>query len=231
MANAQPLNLQILSVLRGRLEAGKWRVGDQLPTIDALVEEFGVSRVTVRQALDALEREGIISKRRGSGTKVERDLTRTRWVNLPSTMRELLSSLRELEADVLTTSVTRDVPLEASVDTAKAAKYIRMQRVHSLQGVPYCLVDLYLDELIYRRNPRLFQQKPVLHVIAQKKYAQIAHARQTLTVRTADVPEAESLNIDVADPVAEIKRIVLDAKSRLIYAATILYPSQFVRLT
>ena len=49
-----PAYLQILKALRAHLTSGDWRVGDQIPTDEELTQQFGVSRFTVRAALDVL---------------------------------------------------------------------------------------------------------------------------------------------------------------------------------
>jgi GntR family transcriptional regulator len=69
-ANASvPMYHQIAQVLRRRLEAGDLGATGQLATEHELCEEFGVSRTTVRHALSYLKREGLLSSRRGVGTR------------------------------------------------------------------------------------------------------------------------------------------------------------------
>lgn len=66
----QPLYYQIYSKLLSRINAGEYSPGDMLPTEQNLLETFGASRATVRQALGLLENEGIIERRPGKGTFV-----------------------------------------------------------------------------------------------------------------------------------------------------------------
>ena len=56
--------------LRDQISEGRLRDGELLPGEQRLAETFGVSRVTVRRALDALSQGGMIDRRAGSGTKV-----------------------------------------------------------------------------------------------------------------------------------------------------------------
>jgi GntR family transcriptional regulator len=65
-----PAYLQILQALRARLVNSDWRVGDQIPTDEELMEQFGVSRFTVRAALDVLVADGVIKRYRRRGTFV-----------------------------------------------------------------------------------------------------------------------------------------------------------------
>ena len=65
-----PLRHQIQQVLRSSIEGGDIAPDERLPTELALVQRFGVSRATIRAALAALERDGLIRRRQGSGTFV-----------------------------------------------------------------------------------------------------------------------------------------------------------------
>ncbi len=65
-----PLYWQLAAALRGRIAAGEYPAGAQLPTEGALCMEFGVSRITVRGALDRLTSEGLLRRERGRGTFV-----------------------------------------------------------------------------------------------------------------------------------------------------------------
>jgi GntR family transcriptional regulator len=65
-----PAYLQILHSMRARLASGDWRVGDQIPTDEELMAHFGVSRFTVRAALDVLVADGIVKRYRRRGSFV-----------------------------------------------------------------------------------------------------------------------------------------------------------------
>ena len=71
--------------LTKRIGTGEYRVGDYLPSEKQLASEFGVSRPTVRRALDYVEALGLISRRRGDGTKVlaEKPFTEYRYTTRP----------------------------------------------------------------------------------------------------------------------------------------------------
>ncbi|MGJ3263260.1 MAG: GntR family transcriptional regulator [Salinarimonas sp.] len=69
-ASPTPLYLQLAEQIRARVAEGAIRVGDAVPSERELSLLGGVSRVTVRKALDLLLREGLLSRRQGSGTYV-----------------------------------------------------------------------------------------------------------------------------------------------------------------
>lgn len=68
----RPLYSQILEILRDRIIRGEYAVDEQLPTEVELAEQFEVSRITSKRALIELEREGLIYRRRGSGSFVKK---------------------------------------------------------------------------------------------------------------------------------------------------------------
>src|SRR6476661_3586979 len=69
-AGGAPLYARLRQVLHDRLASGEWRPGDQIPTIRELGLLYGVSRITVVQALDELSREGLLVRWQGKGVFV-----------------------------------------------------------------------------------------------------------------------------------------------------------------
>jgi DNA-binding transcriptional regulator YhcF (GntR family) len=71
LSNAEvPLYVQLADLFRQRIAKGVWKEGDKLPSLEQLVGEFEVARVTVRQAIDRLARDGLVLPQRGRGTFV-----------------------------------------------------------------------------------------------------------------------------------------------------------------
>src|SRR6266852_2932795 len=64
------LYARVETVLAGEITDGDLRIGDQLPTEDSLIARFGVSRITVRRAIQNLVSRGLVEIRRGKGTFV-----------------------------------------------------------------------------------------------------------------------------------------------------------------
>ncbi|WP_205407561.1 GntR family transcriptional regulator [Collinsella phocaeensis] len=79
-ASEAPLYYQLYSVLKERIIDGVYAVGSILPSESDMIQEFGVSRITIRRALADLENDGYIEKRKGKGSlvlrmRLERPLT------------------------------------------------------------------------------------------------------------------------------------------------------------
>ncbi len=75
-----PLYRQLATTLRRQIAAGEARPGDRLPSESQLIARFGVSRITVRQALSDLEREGLVERSAGRGTFVREPRRPVAWL-------------------------------------------------------------------------------------------------------------------------------------------------------
>src|SRR5690349_13099247 len=61
----QPVYRQLQDLIRGHVESGTWKPGEMIPAEKALAQQFGVARMTVRQATEGLMREGLLVRVRG----------------------------------------------------------------------------------------------------------------------------------------------------------------------
>ena len=225
-----PLYLQLETLLRKRLEAGEWRVGDQISTIKQLCAEYRVSRITLRQALAQLEKEGLIYRGRGRGTFVTSDAKPVRWLILPTDWKGLVEHIDKLHARVVHVGkAAPQPPLEAS-DGRPAAAYWTARRVNYTDRAPYSFTTIYLARDVYLRNPRGYRAKPVLPLLARQRGLGIGRASQVLTVTSADANTANLLELEVGAPVAEVRRVICDDKDRVIYLANVIYPSRHLRI-
>jgi GntR family transcriptional regulator len=104
-----PKYVQLGKILRRMIAAQEYRPGEQIPTEAALCRAYGVSRITVREAINTLAQEGLLQRRQGRGTFVARQKLRrniARLYSFSSDMRELgiaprsrMLALRREEAD------------------------------------------------------------------------------------------------------------------------------------
>ena len=221
--------MQLATLMRRRITTGAWRPGQQLPTLQELVATFGVSRVTVRQAVAILENEGLVWRRQGKGTFVAEGAATSRRMDLQTAWSALTGINEGASVRLIELRDSVQPPLEPSEGTAAPA-YQYMRRVHSHEGRPYVLADLYLDRRIYQRDPGGFQSHMLLPMLERTPGVEIARAWQTLVIGTADLEAAEYLQIPLNAPVAEIRRVVVDGTDTVIYLGDVVYSGDFVRL-
>lgn len=222
-----PLYMQLHALLMRRLEAGEWPKDSKFPTLETLMQAYGVSRVTVREAIARLERDGIVSRSRGRGTYVLRDPSRDRWLLLPDRWDDLVTHITSLAG------TSKELEREECVleGADKADRYIRLRRLnHTASDAPYSITDVRLAMDLYRRDPEGFDANPILPHLARLHDVIPSRADQELTISTADQPTARLLALDVGAPVAQVQRQVYDADDRLIYHADVVYPARHLRI-
>jgi GntR family transcriptional regulator len=229
-ASPIPRYVQLAEILRERIARGQWRAGGKLPSLEELVREFDVARVTVRQAVDVLAREGLLSPERGRGTFVTHRKADERRLRAVTTMGDLAALYRDSKAQLLNLGEACAAPAIAEGEGSAAPRYFYMRRVHALDGTPYCVISIYLDERIFRRAPERVRKELVIPLLMSMKGVKIARARQTLTLGTADVDEAKHLRVAVNAPVGRVRRVFNAGDGTVIYLAEVTYRGDFVRL-
>src|SRR5215207_5327304 len=82
-----PRYVQIADLFRQRIARGGWCAGTRVPSNEELMREFDVSRITIRQAVDVLARDGLLEARQGSGTFVTGEVRDDRWLRVDEPYR------------------------------------------------------------------------------------------------------------------------------------------------
>ena len=225
-----PRYAQVSELLRRRIERGTWPPGTQLPTLEALMAEFDVARVTVRQAVTLLAREGLVSAQRGRGTFVTGRLPRRRELRLATTLAALADMYRDDEPKLTLVDEATAMPALTPADGKPAPRYRFLRRVHSRDGEAYCAISVYLDERIFRKAPARFRRHTVIPVLLDLPGVAIAKAWQTLRIGTADVEVARLVGMPVNAPVAEVRRVCRDAAGTVVYLGEITYRGDYIHL-
>lgn len=225
-----PKYAQIAETLRQRIARGMWPHGARLPGNDTLAAEFSVSRVTIRQAVELLTREGILEAQQGRGTFITGDVSQDRWLRVETTLTDLAKVYRTTSPKIINISETRcEAPLHPE-DGLPAANYVFMRRVHSRKRQPYCVISIYLDETIFRKAPKRFRSETVIPILMEMPGHVIATARQRLTIGTADLEVSRLLRIPLNSPVAEVRRVFTARDGTVIYLGEVTYRGDFISI-
>jgi GntR family transcriptional regulator len=225
-----PLYAQVASVLRCEIESGAWSLGEQLPAFEELADRFDVARATMRQAIELLEQEGLVRRRQGRGTFVERDAREQRWLSLASDWQSFVRMIEPLRPKLLLVEPAERQPRIMDGEGKPAAAYQHLKRVHYKDDSPFCAIDIYLAADIYLRAAEEFRTQVVVPILARMPEVGIAKVRQTLTVDGANQAAAELLELPLGAPVATVRRAITDRAGTCIYVADIVYRGDVVKL-
>jgi len=224
-----PLYLQVASTLRRRIEIGHWKKGEKISTIDELEREFEVGRVTVRQAIDLLQDEGLVRRQQGKGTFVIKKIKEERWLKLDISMSSLLETLAGNTPKFMAPEAPSSPPRLNSDEGKPAEEYICLKSVQSRSKKPYGIVNVHLAKWVYELAPDSFRNDLALAILPKLKQIKIKHAHQTLVIGSADTETAYLLKTRLNAPVAEVHCVVTDENDIAIYVAEIIYRGDCIK--
>jgi GntR family histidine utilization transcriptional repressor len=143
---AAPIFQRIKDYLSGEISAGRWKAGELVPSEQALVRKFGVSRMTVNRAVRELTAENVLTRRQGAGTFVAPQKYQATLVEIRNIADEIRargrvhrSGLRLVEEDAASTI------LAAQFDLAPGAALFHSVIVHFEDDVALQVEDRWVN--------------------------------------------------------------------------------------
>lgn len=200
---------RLYELLSAALQDGTIAPESALPSEPELCARHGMSRTTVRRALDRLEREGRIVRRRGSGTYARPQRTQPRFcVELHS----LPGMLAALESRSTTKTLRFDpapVPqgLRAMAAAIGPATYA-LERLRSTNGQPLSLTTAYLPETVASRLRRPIARRESVMTVLGRLGCQTAAVRCTVGAVPADAAAARALDVPLGSPLLRVRAVL-----------------------
>ena len=230
MGRAQ--HAEIAKDLAEQIASGKVPVGDLLPTEFELCERYGASRYTVRMALGQLQEQGLISRRKNVGTRVEASRPTAGFM-------QSLASLEDLAQFGAThVRVVRDVA-EVVVDLQQAqllgcqggSRWLRVSSLRmdgSKKSRPIGWTDVYIDPAYAEVGPmvRKAPQTLISELIESRYGRRITRIRQDLRASTVPAHLAEELKVDAGSPALMIVRRYFDAADEAFEITVTIHPAE-----
>lgn len=210
----------IADELRARVESGELATGHLLPSESELSGAYGVSRVTVRKALELLRDEGLIDARQGFGWFVATDPVRQALGRL-GTIEEQLAGLG-VESERRITGF-RFVPAPPRVrQVLGTGQVLEVRRVNLADGQPFAQVTVWCpDDLGARLSRADVEKAPFYELVG----VPIGGATQTIGAVVADRSDAELLAVPVGSPMLRCERVTRDTDDRPVLVSVFLFPA------
>ena len=230
MARAQ--HTEIANDLAEQIASGKVPVGDLLPTEFELCERYGASRYAIRMALGQLQEQGLISRRKNVGTRVEASRPTAGFM-------QSLASVEDLAQFGAThVRVVRDVG-EVVVDLQQAqvlgctggSRWLRISSLRmdgSKKSRPIGWTDVYIDPAYADVGPmvRNAPQTLISELIESRYGRRITRIRQDLRASTVPAHLAEELKVDAGSPALMIVRRYFDAADEVFEITVTIHPAE-----
>jgi GntR family transcriptional regulator len=212
-------------LLKERIVTGALAAGDRLPGEPSLANSHGLSRVTVRRALDGLARDGLIRRRPGAGTFVRQaDRPQPLTGDLSNMLANLAAMGRDTEVELLSFGYVD--PPAAVAEALRLAPGERAQhalRVRSMDGAPFSYLSTHVPERIGRGFTAADLGSTPLLTLLERSGIVADRAEQSVTATLAAPEAAAALKVEIGAPLLSLTRVVRDAQGRGVEYLAALY--------
>jgi GntR family transcriptional regulator len=205
-----PYYAQLSAILKAQISAGAWQPGEQIPGEPELCKIFAVSRTVVRQALDELEQEKLIQRRKGKGT----------FVAMPKISESLAQKLTGFYQDMVARGfhpltqvlhqrvVEADELIAAHLEIAAGTRVVDIKRLRSVDNVPVQLVTTYIP---YQLCPSLAEvdltNRSLYEYLEHACGLFIARGRRYIEAVAAGETDARLLQVERGAPLVQLESI------------------------
>ena len=209
-----PLHAQVEKLLRRMIELPEYKDGKYLPNEVDMAKTLGISRNTVRQAINKLVYEGVLVRKNGVGTKVVNRSVNTRLSNWLSFTQEMRAKGIEIKNYELNSEwVEPDKELYDFFHLRKKEALLKLQRVRGRKEYPFVYFISYFHPRIGLTGNEDFTRP--LYDILEKDYSVFAKtSREEISALSADEFLADKLRIETGQPILKRKRYVFDPGNR-----------------
>jgi GntR family transcriptional regulator len=208
-----PLYAQIKETLRARILDGSYAPHSQMPSEHELCAMFGVSRITVRQALGDLQKEGLLFKLHGKGTFVSKPKAFQNVSSLQGFAEAMSAMGYEIVNQLRSFRIVKaDRQIAARLNIEEGSPVTEIHRVRLLNREPVSLELTWLPETLGARlaNADLVT-RDIFLILENDCGVPLGHADIALDAMLADEDIAEALRVDEGSPILRIDRLTHDA--------------------
>jgi GntR family transcriptional regulator len=228
-----PLYYQLQQHLLERIRSSEFRAGDLLPTEHDFCKAYGVSRITVRRALEALLHQGVIVRRRGVGTFVAPQEEPLKSVKLAGSLEDLLGaddfSYKLLSRDV----VAPPVHVRRALALPETASVVRLETINYSANEPFGYSEIFLPQDVGAliEDTDFGGEIPLLWVVERKLGQRIGQAQQVIEPSLAGRAAAERLGIKANTPLLKVLRTYFTEAGRPVETVIARYHPERYRFT
>ncbi|MBL8590031.1 MAG: GntR family transcriptional regulator [Methylobacteriaceae bacterium] len=211
-----PLYHRIYVVLLQKIDDGSYPSGASIPSEDDLAQTYGVSRVTIRKAMDRLEREGRVQRQRGRGTFPLAPAAGHKRSGHPL-LKDQVSLAQKTKVAVLDYGLVRmPAGMAELFEAPRDGELLRIVRVRADHRSPISHTICHLPADLAHLIPRsAMSSLPVSATLAQAG-VKLARFEEKVTAILADIDLAGHLDVEFGAPLVAMTRMVRDESGRVV---------------
>lgn len=222
--NPEPLYRQLYARLAEQIYSGEITAGERIPPERELADSLNVSRITARQAIDALVENGMVYREQGRGTFVAEPKMRG-VIGFTSFSEEMIARGLQPSSIVITQALVNvDEKLQKALKIGADDKVLHLVRLRLADGKPVALQSSYLP---HRLCPGLenepFGSQSLYSILREKYSVNPSWTEAEVEVVHASTEEARELHIEKNDPVLVIKGITFTESFEVVESVRTIY--------
>jgi GntR family transcriptional regulator len=209
--SAQPLYLQIKRVLEQRIIDGSYAPHERLPSESELMKVFGVSRITVRQALRDLHSDGLVFSVQGKGSFVSKPKAVQDVQRLQGFGESMVPQGYEASTRVITLHETKPTQEVAeALGLKQTDSVVELKRIRYLNREPISVDHSFYPQAVGRNLAAKDLTQDIFPLLENEFGMMLDHADLRIEATLAAEEEARWLNCEAGAPVLLIRRLVFD---------------------
>jgi DNA-binding GntR family transcriptional regulator len=217
-----PLYFQVAQHLEQAIESGQIAAGDRLDNEIQLAKQLGLSRPTIRQALQYLVDKGLLVRKRGVGTQVVQAKFR-RPIELTSLYEDLAGSGQQPTTTVLSNTVEpANTTVAHALSLAEGEPVIVLERLRFAQDEPIARMTNFLPAKLLELSTESLEQQGLYQLLRASGLRPHA-AIQTIGARSATTAEARLLHEAKGAPLLTMERTAYDSHDQAIEHGSHIY--------
>ncbi|WP_404455520.1 GntR family transcriptional regulator [Virgibacillus necropolis] len=224
-----PLYLQLMEDLIKKIEAQAYRENEKLPSERELCDLYDLSRITVRQALQELEREGFIYKLHGKGTFVAPKSYNQNLVKLYSFTEEMKAIGKKPTTKVMSfEEIAVDERLASKMNLGPLDEVLQVSRLRLADDEPLMYETSYLPKKLFPNLTKNdLEQRPMYDVFYEEYQVNVTKAIERFSATMIRKEEAEHLRMITDQPAMLIKRFAYHNDELIEYTISVARGDKF----
>src|SRR5712692_2376749 len=220
-----PRYYQLKEIMRERILAGEWKAGDLIPSERELSEKYGISRMTVRQAITDLVNDGLFYREQGKGTFVSQRKITQQLIHLTGFTEDIRARGQRPDTKILSAQMhPADETTAEKLGITPGTLIFRLQRLRLADGEP---LAIELSQISFKGCEKLLkedlEQNSLYRVLETKYGILLMEADQELEAGLVGNEEAQLLNPSVGSPVLFTRRLTYTERNQPIEYAKAVY--------
>jgi GntR family transcriptional regulator len=228
---SETLWAQVARDLTAGITTGRFPIGSLLPTELELCEHYGASRHTVRTAIRQLQDQGLVSRKKKAGTRVEAAAPTSGYRQSLASLEDLIQfGVAHIRTVQETAEVTADASLAAELGCEEGTRWFRISSLRldgRPGGAPIGWTDVYIDPAyadlgdVVRASPDVL----ITTLIEQRYGRRSAEIRQDVDAIALPAVRAAALQAKPEAPALRIVRQYLDEKGKVFEISSTIHPA------